>query len=277
MLPSARRRKKETAARESAGESLWTKTFDHRARTRIESIWSTYESAADGPYDSQVRYLIADILRTEGGWQVGQAVDPEALRNDKVPHEVLLDILASVPDALDQARPGHKYGGKFAQEVNVILHEHRIAYKFVEGELVEFESDELLKTVIEPALKLLIGDKFKGAHAAYLAALKEHDPGDAITDAGTALQETLTALGCRGNALGPLIKDAKKNGLLAGHDQTLIDGISKFMEWASADRSESGDGHKVTEADRADAWLMIHIVGALIVRLADGTRRGSAV
>lgn len=99
-------------------------------------------------------------------------------------------------------------------------------------------------------------------------------PPDAITDAGTALQEALQALGCGGNALGGLIKDAMKKGLLAPHDATLASGIKNFMAWASADRSETGDAHKSSDATLDDAWLMVHIVGALIVRLA-GTPRTS--
>lgn len=136
----------------------------------------------------------------------------------------------------------------------------------------------MLQEAVEPALKLLIGSQFAAAHGAYLDALKEISNGkadDAITDAGTALQETLTALGCQGNALGPLIKDAKKNGLLAGHDQNLVDGIIKFMDWASADRSTTGDAHKHSDADVSDAWLMVHIVGALIVRLVEPSNRGT--
>jgi hypothetical protein len=153
---------------------------------------------------------------------------------------------------------------------------HRIAFKFVDGELIAFESDELMQEVVEPALRLLAGETFAGAHAAYLGALKElgKDAANAVTDAGTALQETLTVLGCKGNALGPLLKDARRNGLLAGHDQQLVDGILKFGEWASADRSESGDSHKVSSATTADAWLMVHVVGALIVRLTDRVPRG---
>ncbi|MDR7312016.1 hypothetical protein J2S40_003074 [Nocardioides luteus] len=160
----------------------------------------------------------------------------------------------------------------FARDVNEVLAEHRLAFKFVEGELIPFSSDELLQKIVEPALRLLIGQKFAGAHSAYLNALREiggGSPADAITDAGTALQECLVALGCRGNALGPLIKDAKKNGLLGGHDQQLMDGIEKFMHWANADRNTTGDAHWASEAVVADAWLMVHVVGALMVRLVD--------
>jgi hypothetical protein len=99
---------------------------------------------------------------------------------------------------------------------------------------------------------------------------------DAITDAGTALQETLTVLGCSGNSLGPLITDARKRGLLAPHDAKLDQSISNIMVWVSADRSELGEAHHVSDATVEDAWLIVHIVGALILRLASGPPRGTS-
>jgi hypothetical protein len=110
-------------------------------------------------------------------------------------------------------------------------------------------------------------------------AIKEIASGnadDAITDAGTALQETLTALGCNGNSLGPLIKDAKGHGLLAPHDARLDGAIADVMEWVSADRSQSGEAHHVSTATIEDAWLIVHIVGALILRLASGPPRSAS-
>lgn len=46
------------------------------------------------------------------------------------------------------------------------------------------------------------------------------------------------ALGCQGNALGRLVMDAKQRGLLASHDQTLTDGIVKFLDWARPTESD---------------------------------------
>ena len=110
---------------------------------------------------------------------------------------------------------------------------------------------------------------------AYQDALRElagGDPADAITDAGTALQEALTVAGAKGNALGPLLKSARQLGLLRAHDAALEEGIVKLVDWVSADRSTLGDAHKASQARREDAWLTVHVVGALILRLAGGKR-----
>jgi hypothetical protein len=160
-----------------------------------------------------------------------------------------------------------------------VLREHRISYELIGSELVPMGSRELHSAVLVPALTLLGGrEDLAGAEKAYMDALSEiHAKNgraeDAITDAGTALQETLTALGLTGNALGPLIADARKKGLLAGHDGPLLEAV---MKWVSADRSELGDTHHTTAPSLDDAWLLVHIVGALMVRLAQGGGRAKS-
>lgn len=277
MLFSARKRLQETAAREADGQSLWRDDFDEQALVRIAEAYHLIEQRFESPLRQPLRVDVAQQMRAQAGWQVGQ-VPPDGLVKMLDNTGFVLDSLGAIYIAISNLNQSGGWAEKFATAANKIMREHRIAYKFVEGELVSFESDEMLATTVEPALKLLVGNTFAAAHDAYLSALKEigrGDAGDAITDAGTALQEVLTALGCTGNALGPLIKDAKRLGLFAGHDQNLVDGIGKFMDWASADRSTSGDAHKHSQADVADAWLMVHIVGALVVRLVDPALRGS--
>ena len=186
---------------------------------------------------------------------------------------MILDHIEAIHQALVQQMAAPD---AFQDVVNHAFNDHRVAFRMVEGKIIPFSSDELHVEVVEPALRLLVDSRFGGAHDAYLAALKEishNDAADAITDAGTALQEALTALGCTGNSLGPLIKDARRRGLIAPHDQTLADGIGRFADWASANRSETGESHKVSDATLGDAWLMVHVVGALILRLADATPR----
>lgn len=205
-------------------------------------------------------------MRLEGGWEIGSFLETSMLKESKRSTEWLLDALDSIRSVLVS------HGETFDEAINDVLNEHRIAFRMVEGQMVSMGSDELQQQVVEPALRLLVGRQFQSAHDAYFKALDEitkQDAGDAITDAGTALQETLTALGCEGNVLGKLLNDAKKKGILGGHDQALIDGVLKFANWAAAERNLAGDSHHHTDATLADAWLMVHVVGALIVRLAD--------
>jgi len=105
--------------------------------------------------------------------------------------------------------------------------------------------------------------------------LSKGDAADAVTDAGTALQEMLKSLGCRGNQLGDLIRSAKSKGLLGAHDTPLFETFEKAMHWVAADRSEKGESHHLSDATLDDAWLIVHVVGAFIVRLASDEGRGS--
>ena len=61
--------------------------------------------------------------------------------------------------------------------------------------------------------------------------------------------------------------------LLAAHDDRMTQAIEDIVQWVAADRSEKGDSHKADAADKADAWFMIHVVGALIVRLVGASGR----
>jgi hypothetical protein len=70
----------------------------------------------------------------------------------------------------------------------------------------------------------------------------------------------LVSVGAGGNALGALMKDAVKRGLIRPYDAKLVD-------WVSASRSDRGDAHSSSDASSPDAWLVMHVVGALILQL----------
>lgn len=132
---------------------------------------------------------------------------------------------------------------------------------------------ELNAEVVAPTITLLQSEpRFAGAEAAYQKALTEirnRDAGDAITDAGTALQAALTALGCSGNVLSDLMKSAKRNGLIRGTDTPLADAIVAVINWVAAQRNQGEAHYADADADISDAWMVVHVVGALIVRLVD--------
>lgn len=139
----------------------------------------------------------------------------------------------------------------------------------------EFEPKELQEGVVAPSLRLLSRrPQWHEVEDADQKALREigEDPRDAIADAGTAFQSALKILGCTGNAPGPLIADAKRIGILAANDPRLADGIERILQWVAADRSTMDDAHNARPATLGDAWLTLHVVGALILRLASGPR-----
>jgi hypothetical protein len=202
---------------------------------------------------------------------------PQGLAESKAATPELLDLFEALYDVLRGADQAHRgVASAFEERLNEVLNAHRVAFKMIKGEVVPFREDPVYSATIEPTIRLLIDRRFDGAQVAFLNALREIQSGkadDAITDAGTALQETLVALGCQGDVLGRLIQDARGRGLLAGHDEKLTAGIFSFLNWASADRSQTGDAHKQSDATIGDAWLAVHVIGALILRLASDDPR----
>ncbi len=273
MLYGRRKLIKQLAATEAEGQVFWTTTFDDRSRLRI---WALIEELGEGAI-AMISNKVNELMKRELGVRVGVLPNAFAFGSD--------DHLPSLIEATLLTARG-LYGPTTFQRgvidrmevgINEVMNEHRISYKLVDGQMVEFQSMELHHSVVEPTLRLLSGQPgWENVEASYQEALRQisrNSPANAITDAGTALQEALTLLGCEGNALGGLLKSAKRKGLLAPHDSTLTDGIEKIISWVSADRSESGDSHKAAPGITTDdAWFTVHVVGALILRLAQGPR-----
>jgi hypothetical protein len=287
MLHNRRQRLKGIEEAESRGESFWTTSFDERARFKIlhairdvvSALWRGTE------FISAARDL---ILRDEGLMCLMDPTDtPEvdfqkyvlSAKDDMVP--TVIEAIATAfsnPTLVNQSGAWNAYTD-FAAVVNTVLREHRVSFELQGLEMIPFSSRELHVGVVSPTLQLLRDTRFAASETAYQSALGEianGDPADAVTDAGTALQQMLVALGCRGNALGPLIKSARTKGLLAPHDSPMLDAVEKIMNWVSADRSETGDAHAVTTPSASDAWFIVHIVGALMLRLSAGGQRSGA-
>ncbi len=267
---------------------MWSRDFPGQVRVKLRHAVAFAAAPLEGSRDSVWRAARNLILVDEGWNTLMDVYDPvEDVQSflaegddDLIPTlvEALWEALGmTYPTEYGQQRKPHQ--GVFEVKANEALREHRVAWELIEGRMVDFDSKELHQEVVAPVVRLL-SDRagWDAVEAAYEKALREigSDPADAITDAGTALQEALTLLGCDGNSLGPLAKSAREKGLLAAHDATLADGIKKIVDWVSADRSEKGDAHKVARPSPDDAWLAVHVVGALILRLAHAGGRAEA-
>lgn len=278
-------RRKELAAlkaREQAGESLWTSDFSERTLGRLIHAMDDWR----GDYGTPYALARQEIMRQLGVFQLAKAKNSDP-RADLINYmlEEGSDAVATVIEAYCEALGSRRYHQEtygqtgeheFPEVVNAILRQDRISFELVQGEMIPFSSRELHVEVVVPTLMLIAKPGWERVDAAYQEALKQLAQGNApnaITDAGTALQEAFVMLGASGNALGPLIKSARSKGILAGHDQALADSIRQTAEWVSADRSNSGDAHKTADSEVEDAWLIIHVVGALLLRLSGAKRR----
>lgn len=285
MLHRRRKRLEEMARQEAAGANFWTDEFDEATRTKILHAFT--DAVGDYELPTYASYARGLILRDEGWMRLTNQDTNSTYDFLNFLAVCEDDMVPTVVEAMFEAVAKAAVGGfgqweaqrRLSSVIAVILREHRISYDLIDGQMVEFSSREMHEAVMVPALSLLAGradlDKAESAYRDALDEISKGKAGDAITDAGTALQETLVVLGCSGNALGPLIKSAKSQGLLAAHDTPLLDAIERTMQWVSADRSETGDAHQAADATVDDAWFIGHIVGALMLRLAHGGPRGA--
>lgn len=282
MFYGRRERMKKLAEAEARGESLWTAAFSQRVRTRLLNRLGQLMGGDLSGVASRARAL---ILLDEGGFHLHEPNLNGAedflgywLESTDAAFPTVLEATYQALIDLGQSVGYYHYFREFHQAVEDILAEERVSFDFVGGEMVPFASKELHEAVVEPTLRLLSGHKeMQSVEQAYQKALREvgaGDPSDAITDAATALQEFLVALGCDGNSLGPLLASARKKRLFGSHDYPLLEVMIKAVDWVSADRNALGDAHKAGAATRPDAWLTIHLVGAIIVRLIGGGRSG---
>jgi hypothetical protein len=279
VLHRRRKRLEELAALEAEGENFWSDEFDLAARTKIVLV---VRKIAEMYYEGSTFLNRARdlILTDEGLFYLHErnvyAADDMLRYLMSASDEMMPTAIEALAAAFRDNRLRHASGGWDASEIfestiAVILREHRIKFELIDGHMVEFSSRALHVDVVAPVLTLLGGDKkWASTEKAFQDALEElskGEAGDAITDAGTALQEVLTALGCTGNALGPLIKSARSSGKIAPHDSPLLDSVERVMHWVSADRSEKGDAHTSAMPTLDDAWFTVHVVGAIILRL----------
>jgi hypothetical protein len=150
------------------------------------------------------------LTRQSAGAEVDFAEFVLGADDEMVPTSIEAWSQASNDDSLKRQVQSWHVGESFDKMINTLLVRHRISFELIDHEMVPFSSRERHVEVVAPTLSLLHrGKGWAKVEDAYKAALGEIARGEAanaITDAGTALQEGLVLLGCEGNALGPLIK-----------------------------------------------------------------------
>lgn len=281
-LFSERRRLAAIEDREAQGEELWSLDLTDPVRVKLVQVLQAHFphssfDPGDWPRIAQsVRHARGVFKLTPGNLANHQRDVATALLSGDV--EMVADVLEAACEVMSLSAEYRL--AALIRDFNDVLAAHRVAFEVIDAQVVLFSSRVMHTATVVPALSLLAGDaRFAGAESAFQDALRElgseDGAADAITDAGTALQEMLVALGCEGNALGPLVKSARAKGLIGASDQRLERGIVDVVEWVAADRSTTGDSHNATRASREDAWLTVHVVGALMVRLASGTPRAA--
>ncbi|KAA0961864.1 hypothetical protein FQ142_00485 [Microbacterium sp. ANT_H45B] len=297
MPPLYNRRKQLRAIeeREQQGESFWTESFAEETRNRVQLVMRS--GVGGGFYDvadAAVEVLLADLGRL-ALYPIGDPTQQFFRYLGECDDEMVPSVIEAFGQGYARSFENNAQRQEFSRGVppqehlipidallvsaiNRVLAEDRIAFEFIDGEMVPFSSRELHAEVVRPALQLIALQGWERVEKSYQAALSQLSRGEAanaITDAGTALQEALSHLGAEGNQLGDLTTSARKKGIIASHDVPMLQTIEKACRWVSADRSNTGDAHNADEATSEDAWFTVHVVGAIILRLSSGTQRAA--
>jgi len=273
MIFSERKRIKEIEARETKGESLWRSDVPSAFRNKFERIVAGFGYVVNEYDEDFGSKEIASAACAYIAAARGEGERPLSFHIHSTRDELYPDVIEAV--ALVVKYYAKEKGKKLAVEsfhsqVNELLESYRICYTLENCEVVTFESREIHQKITVPALRLLATSGWEAVEKAYQDALKElsnGNTGNAITDATTALQEALRKVGCKGEDFATLLKSAKST-VLKGYDAKYVDAISSLINWASANRVNRGDSHKVIDADKEDAWFVLHVIGILILRLS---------
>lgn len=273
-----RRRKelKDRAERESRGESFWSRDLSHETRTRLAILcrWAQAQVSGD-----PIAVAWESLCFEEGTLSLTGSRRPEedwfAYTFGDDPEKTAAGLEAFIAGLAESY--GWEVRRQLISQIQAVLESDRVSWVVdQDGEIAELESFALHANVLKPSISLLrdAGQEWAPVETAFSDALGELADGkasDAVTDAGTALQQALQAAGYEGSTIGALMKSAKKAGFFTQHDEKLSQGLVNFFDWASANRSERGDNHNVVEISKADGWLMVHIVGAIIVWLHESS------
>jgi hypothetical protein len=283
VLHSRRTRLRELAEAEGRGEAFWTTDFNETVRNKIYfAARDATATSTDGDLWPQAATMARGLILRDEGWlslvaaNVPPVQDLESYLREWALHGMVPTIIESVGVAIDHLSKDYMgvLVSAFRTAVGVILSEHRVSFDFINGVMIEKDSQVLHAEVVAPTLRLLSGRPgWEEVETAYQDALREiadGNPADSITDAARALEEAFEIRGATGGSIGERLKAARKSGLLGGGDERLVSGIEEFVRWAAALRGNKSDAHTgAGDAERPDAWLAVHVVGALILRLAE--------
>lgn len=285
-----REHRRRMAELEAAGQDLWVEALDQPTRNKLAAATrdAIRDRSSNCDIDSLVKGVAQELcdksgmvtlpqsfVNRYGGFSLDSFL--ENIRNINCSVEMIFGLIELF------WRCEATYSGigfrrsesqdRYSTAINGVLEDHRVKYLFVNGNFLPRDGSLVDTEVVVPAFHFLIGDeRYADAEEAYTRALKaigDNRPHDAISHAYTALQTLLQALGCgrREDSLLKQLRSAVSSGILAQHDQAL-------EGWLTSDRGNRSSSHPTSAPPtRQDAWLAVHVVGALMLRLGRGVPR----
>lgn len=281
-LPSEQLRRRRLAEEEARGKPVWDDTVEPAVARRINAALHEMTNAAERVFQQADRHRQINAYSDAGASSMQEALGGGGSNADR------LDAVGAAIHAMfrlestdveevdvtgwnrDYEQPRYQ-ATEFAAIVNDILLGSRVDWAYAEGYFQPRGNNVLHEQLVKPASVLLDSDpKFSSASRGLQLAISRlsNDSTDAaLTDAASAVQEFFRVLGVEGNSISDQLNVAVNKKIISAVDRRLLQPI---IGWVNADRSERGNAHHHRDGDvsRADAWLMIHVASALIVRLS---------
>lgn len=268
-----RKRERQMREQEAQGISLWTDEFPKTVRVKIQNFMEAFDERETILNVASLVLRQGLGLRYLGDGNFSHAYECLVFIA-RCPNEYMPSVIEALYEGLEAKAWDREGLTTYELFINDLLSSERISFDLIEGRMIEKESQEIHAEVVAPTLTLLSHRQgFTEVEKAYqrsLERLSQRDTGGALTSAGTALQEMLEAVGCSGKTLGEQFRAAKTKELLTGSDSPLLEGVSKTLDWVSGVRNTRSDAHQMEDVKPEEAWMMVHIVGALMLRLAQG-------
>jgi hypothetical protein len=183
----------------------------------------------------------------------------------------VLDFIDAVFQLLVQTSDGyaaidHDVMIHAATRLNGICEEEGIGYRWTEGELIRFDDPVSHREAVQPAMELLADGQFGHANAEFRRALECYRSGewrDAITNANAAFESVLkVATGKPNLNAGPLIAEARRQGVIPGYMQNAAEHLEKLMNVVPAIRGQEGS-HGLGEREQ-DEKEIEHLAGLVV-------------
>lgn len=275
-------------------------------RIQIIKIWQdsigTWRPAREfvtgSPSTSVWNFIHNTIAKENGEWHLGKTISDIDVRC----FEHLMD--ARTDDALDiielSFRMIDRIARKFApgdreragikqdpddaiEELNARFRDHRVGYQYVEGEVIQVDSQFLHAEAVKPALVLLNAAGFSGPSDEFMRAFDHHrkrENKDAIADALSAFESTMKAIcDVRGWKYGPkdtakpLLDILFKNHLippeLANHFAGLRSAMESGLPTLANRTSRHGQGSTPTEVPDHYVAYALHLLASNMVFLVE--------
>ncbi|PZE27147.1 hypothetical protein [Curtobacterium sp. MCBD17_028] len=285
-LPSQILRAKALEEEERVRGVQWRNTVSVPLARRIYALATRLTSN-----ESALWRAVTDLMEVGSPNEDGEQRDVFSVMHGEAGSEMMrLDVVGALGYAFDELAfavaeetsgwnalpfdpPSDWYDNRaFKTTVNRMLLEERVEWQFDGRDFVQRGNSVLHSEVIKPVTLLLDSDpRWQSASKGYSDAITELSHGRtsrALTIASSALQDFLRTLGATKDTQSAEKQVAylQRQGLLEGYDMNLL---KPLLSWVNADRSQRGEAHtNETEPDRADVWLMLTVVGALMVRLS---------